>query len=353
MSFREVVGHRRLLGLLARSAARETLPPSLMFAGPEGVGKRRAAIALAQLLNCLAVDEVRLKADTAAPEPLGDDPSGLPIDACGRCAACRRIARGMHPDVLVMEPGDTGAIKIEQVRELLGHVGYRPFEGRRRVVIIDEADAMGSDAQDALLKSLEEPPPGTMFVLITSRPDALLATVRSRCSRLRFGPLGAAEVAAVLTGEHGYAESEARAVAATADGSVGCALRVASAEFVEARAAAERVLQQAAGGTDPRRRLESAKELVAKAAPGAGERDQLAVHLRALASIVRDLGILATRADAGALANADRQPALEKLARSFDAKRSVRAFTAVDRALAALERNANAKIVADWLVLQL
>src|SRR2546426_1993916 len=123
MPFRDVIGHRRLIGLLARSVAGGSLPPSLIFAGPSGIGKRLTAISVAQALNC--------------PAPTAD--CGLPtadyaVDACGRCPACVRIARGVHPDVPVVEPGDSGSIKIEQVRDVIDRAMYRPFEGKRRVV---------------------------------------------------------------------------------------------------------------------------------------------------------------------------------------------------------------------------
>ena len=110
-------------------------------------------------------------------------------DACGTCASCKRIARGVHADVLLVEPGESGTIKIDQVREAIDRAAYRPFEGRRRVVIVDDADALNAEAQNALLKTLEEPPAASTFVLVTSRPDMLLPTVLSRCQRLRFGRL--------------------------------------------------------------------------------------------------------------------------------------------------------------------
>src|SRR5438046_4527684 len=132
-------------------------------------------MATAQALNCLTPRiSVRLK-----PDPTNDliaDDHHIEIDSCGTCAACTRIARGVHPDVLVLEPGDTGSIKIEQVREVVDRAAYRPFEGRRRVVVIDEADALVPAAQNALLKTLEEPPSMSVFVLVTARPDALLPT---------------------------------------------------------------------------------------------------------------------------------------------------------------------------------
>jgi len=275
------------------------------------------------------------------------------IDACGACASCRRIARGVHPDVIVLEPGDTGAIKIDDVRDVIDRANYRPFEGRRRVVIVDEADTLMFAAQNALLKTLEEPPSASVFLLVSSMPDALLPTVRSRCPRLRFGALPAADVAGILIRDHGYGEVEARAAAADADGSIGRALAAREVDRVGARDAAQRLLEHAARGSDPVHRLESAKDLTGKKSTPAAERDQLAVCLRALASLLRDLGMLGARAGTSSLANADLQAELATLSNAFDSERSTRAFTAVDRALGALERNASPKVVADWLVLQL
>ena len=336
MPFRTIIGHRRLVALVSRAIARDTLPPALLLAGPAGVGKRRTAMAMAQAINCL--------------QPVTTE---FEIDACGECASCRRIERGVHPDVITIEAGDTGTIKVDQVRDVIDRAGYRPFEGRRRAVIIDEADAMVPAAQNALLKTLEEPPSASVFILVSSIPDALLATVLSRCSRLRFGVLAPAEVADALMRDHGYAEADARAAAADADGSIGCALEAQSVDLTDARALAQRILEQTARVSDPARRIESAKDLVPKKSSAATERDQLAVRLRVMASLLRDIGILANRADVHSLANADLQAPLSRLSEAFDRERSMRAFGAVDRALAALERNASPKVVADWLVLQL
>lgn len=337
MPFRDIVGHRRVVSLLSRAVARGALPPSLLLAGPAGVGKRRTAIALAETINCQ--------------NAVG---SALERDACGTCASCRRVARGVHPDVILIEPGDTGTIKIEQVRDVIDRAGYRPFEGRVRLVVIDEADALVPPAQNALLKTLEEPPSASMFVLVSSLPDALLPTVQSRCPRLRFGALSANEIAQVLIHDRGYTEAEAHAAAADAEGSVAVALAAEAADLADARESARQVLERAARTTDPARRVDLAKLLApAGRTPGAAERDQLSVHLRALASLLRDLGILATGIDASLIANADLAPQLKALTKSYDADRSVRGYTSVDEALAALDRNASPKIVADWVVLRL
>lgn len=340
MPFRDVVGHVRLIDLLSRSVAGSTLPPSLLFAGPAGVGKRLTALAVAQALNC-----------TNPTNGLGLRAEGV-VDACGVCAACSRIARGVHPDVLFVSPGDSGAIKIDQVRDIVDRAQYRPFEGRRRVVIIDDADALVPQAQNALLKTLEEPTPSSVFILVTPRPDMLLPTVLSRCPQLRFPPLTAADIAAALMAR-GHKETEARAVAATADGSLGHALQASAGELVESRDVAHRVLSGAAAQKDPARRIDTAKELLTKPASGVTERDQLATHLRAMAVLLRDVEVLATGADERVIANADVRPALERLATTYQGERGTRAFAAIDRALVALERNAGVKLVADWLVLQL
>jgi DNA polymerase-3 subunit delta' len=274
-------------------------------------------------------------------------------DPCGTCAACSRIARGVHPDVLVIEPGDSGSIKIEQVREAIDRAGYRPFEGRTRVVIIDDADALVGAAQNALLKTLEEPPAASVFLLVTSRPDLLLPTVRSRCPRLTFRSLSAEDVADALV-RLGRTPAEARAVAAVADGSLGRALELSGDELSAAREVAQQALVRAASTPDARRRIEGARDLLGKTGRGgASDREQLAVNLRAIASLLRDVEVLATGADDHILANPDLRPALERLVPAFQGDRGVQAFAAVDRALAALDRNAGVKTVADWMVLQL
>jgi DNA polymerase-3 subunit delta' len=258
----------------------------------------------------------------------------------------------MHADVFTIRPGETGSIKIEQVRDAIERSAYRPFEGRRRVVIIDDADAMVEAAQNALLKTLEEPPSTSQFVLVTPRPDVLLPTVRSRCQRLRFGRLSPADVAAVLMRDHGYASEQAHAAAAEADGSVGLALQSASEDFADARDAAVALLAGVAATADVQRRLGAARAL-SGAGQGASDRDELARRLRAALSMLRDLAILVSRAEERGLANSDLRPWLGSLLRSFDADRTLRAFSAVDRALSALDRNAGPKIVADWLVFQI
>ena len=337
MPFSEVVGHARPLGLLSRSLAIGSLPPSLLFSGPEGVGKRLVARAVAQALNCH--------------QPI-HGPGSFPLDACGRCAACRKIERGVHADFFVLERPAAGSVKIDQVREVIAATGYRPFEGRWRVVVLDEADRLNPETQNALLKSLEEPPASTVFILISSRPETLLATIRSRCSRMRFGRLPAADVARLLVERHGVDAAEAHAIAAVADGSLGRALDAGSRAFRHARESALAVLRAAATRTSPADRLQAAGVLTPGKSP-AGEREELSTRVRMLASLVRDLALVSQGGGGGTLANGDLADELAGLAPTFDNQRVVRAFAHTDEVLAALRRNASPKIVAAWLAVQI
>jgi DNA polymerase-3 subunit delta' len=318
MAFRDIVGHRRTIDLLSRSVERGTLPPSLILAGP-AAEKRQVALAVAQALNCQSLQRSSPGGASAATQSRSATQSqAVAVDACGTCPACVRISRGVHADVLILEPSETGTIKIEQVRDVIDRASYRPFEGRRRVVIIDDADALVDAAQNALLKTLEEPPPSSVFMLLTARADVLLATVRSRCIRLSFP----------------------QNTAVTID--------------PEGREVAQRVLAQVAASRDPVRKLEAARDLLTNTgAGGAADREQVASHLRAMASLLRDIALISAHADRAALDNADVAPALDPLVPVYRGERLIDAYATVDRALDALDRNAGVKIVADWVVLHL
>jgi DNA polymerase III subunit delta' len=338
--FRDLKGHRSQKALLARAMHRDALPQSLVFAGPEGVGKRLMALAVAQRLNCL----------TAAP----DD-----ADACGTCSACRRIASGNHPDVMIIAGVSTpGEKKADSVREKIATASYRPFEGRRRVFILDDADELQPVVQNILLKTLEEPTRSSQFILVTARPEGLLPTVRSRCPQLRFGRLHVDDVTALLMARQDLSEVAAREIAFAADGSPGRAFADASPLGESVRALAERVV--AAAEASPAERLRVGAALTepdrkAKRAPGtkaAGDRDMLRERLDALGVIVRDLGIEAAGGDRRWQSRTP-DPRLADLARRLGPVRLAHAFAAVEEARQALDGNVSFKAVADWVALEI
>ena len=337
-TFRAIVGHHRVKALLAGAVKRNSVPPTLLFAGSSGVGKSLVADATATAVNCLAPIE---------------NIDGLAVDACGECRACDRIARGVHVEVSRLEPDDMGAIKIDVVRDILERTAFRPFEGRRRFVIIDHAEALLDASQNALLKSLEEPPPSTIFILTTAVPAALLPTVRSRCMRLRFGRLTEAEVAEVLTRDLDTSPKEAKAAAALSDGSVGQALALASNDLALSRELALQLLRHAGAGRDVAAKLQAATTVVSGGAKKERSRDEVGLILRMAASMLRDVELLNAGGNPDALANGIIADELSSLTRTYSGDRARDAFCAVDKAIAALERNAGPKVVAEWLATQI
>lgn len=170
MSFQEFANQPRIASLLKEAILKNRLAHALLFQGPVGSGQRNVALELAKTLFC------------------ANRCSG---DACGSCPPCLQTARQTHPDFFILEPEEDsgGGIKIEQVRQLTARAGLKPLLADCKVFIIDPADAMNESAQNALLKTLEEPEGKTIFVLLTSRPEALLPTVRSRCQVFPFLPV--------------------------------------------------------------------------------------------------------------------------------------------------------------------
>ncbi len=338
MPFADIVGHRHVVDLLREAVVRGRVPQSLLFAGPAGVGKRRTAVALAQALNC---------------------PNQRQGDACGVCPTCKRIAAGRHGDVVLLDKGDDASIKIKPLRErVLDVVGYRPFEVARRVFIIDPADDLTDEAQDALLKTLEEPPASVVLVLVTAYPDTLRQTIQSRCRRVRFGPLSEGDVARVLTSrlEGPLPPAEAARLGAVSGGSVERALALAggsAADLERDREAALNLVLAAARDGGVALRLKASAALVQHKSKRR-DREALSARLAIVGTLLRDLGVLQVQAGSAApLANADFGDELREIAGRFDLDRVTAAYAAVARGQASLEGNASAKLVADWVSVQL
>lgn len=211
MSWHGVRGHDRLVEDLKRGLAQGRLPHAFLFTGPAGVGKTKFALTLAQALLC-------------------DQANGALLDPCGVCPACRQVLAGTHPDVLrVSKPEDRHELPIRAIRELCQSLGLKPMMGSRRVAIVDDADDLSEEAANAFLKTLEEPPPGSVLILIGTTAEAQLETVISRCRVLRFEPLTEADLADVLLEQHVTDDpAEAQRLALLGEGSVGRALGLAN-----------------------------------------------------------------------------------------------------------------------------
>ncbi len=169
MSFSEIEGQAEVVDFLKKAFEKNHLPHGLLFQGPANTGQRKVSEELAKMVFCENKNEG---------------------DSCGVCLHCRQVGKNTHPDFIVLAPGeDSQAIKIEEIRELIGKANLKPFQASGKFFVIEPADAMNDISQNALLKTLEEPLGRTFFVLISSSPEKLLATIRSRVQVLNFLPL--------------------------------------------------------------------------------------------------------------------------------------------------------------------
>jgi DNA polymerase-3 subunit delta' len=227
-TFADVQGQERALGVLRAALGNHRLHHALLFTGPSGVGKRMTALALASALNC-------------------DQAPGV---GCGTCAVCTRIHEGIHPDVITLaREGAAQIVPIETVRsQVIAAVGLPPHEARERVFLIDEANSLQPAAANSLLKTLEEPPARTRFVLMTVAPDQLLPTIRSRCQRVSFSALGAEARKAMAGGEADPVVAAAEALVAAVDKGVnaGAAIGVMQAAGGENKLDVAAVIELAA-----------------------------------------------------------------------------------------------------------
>lgn len=206
-----LIGQEQAVRLLKDAVVSGSVGHAYLFVGPQGVGRELAALALAASLNC---------------EQQG----------CGECGVCTRVLRRAHPDVTVVS-SEGAQILVEQIREVRAMAYRSPMEGRVRVFLIEDAHRLNPAAANALLKVLEEPPSDVVFALVTESPEDLLETIVSRCRRVDFFPLGPADIARVLTEQHGTDEQTA-AWAARTGGDLSTALRFVKDDEAPGRRAA-------------------------------------------------------------------------------------------------------------------
>jgi len=173
MALKDIIGQERALSLLKGWIKNNRLPHALFFVGEEGIGKRFTAINLAKTLNC---------------SHLAPRLSHYEIDCCDQCPSCMKIDRAIHPDVFLIAP-ENGQITVSTIRSLEESLSYKPFEGRWKVAIVDNAEMLNQSAANAFLRTLEEPPPQSILILVSARPEMIFPTIRSRCQRVNFSPL--------------------------------------------------------------------------------------------------------------------------------------------------------------------
>lgn len=327
---RGVIGQGPMLAKLSARAARGEIAHAYGLFGPRSIGKRTVALRIAQTLNCL-------------------DPQ-RPAGGCGTCRSCLKIERGVHPDVRVIERDPRlKDISIEQVADMQQDLALRPLEGRTRLVIIDDAGELNLFGQDALLKTLEEPPPHAVLLLITPAATVLSETIQSRLQPLTFRYVRTAEIAAGLTERK---IKDADRIASSAGGRPGLAFRLAADEGGErtGRGMIEQELIKlvSSGLTD---RFAWAADLADEGEP---RKRAAAIELRFghWSELLRDAAVTARSAGVAPL-RPDRAAQTARIAAGVTARELVDAALLIEKLRRDLAWNANARAMLELLALKL
>jgi len=260
-----------------------------LFSGMEGIGKRLVAQNMAKVLNCLTGEG----------------------DACEQCSSCQRIAKGIHPDCMLITP-ESEAIKIQQIRELQRTIAFKPYEARWRVIVVDGAEQMTREAANAFLKTLEEPPSWTTIILVATTVDDLPPTVYSRCQRIRFNPLHQDEVREILA--HHLHEEEIQILVPLSGGSPGRALRMNRDDIERARKAL--IL---AFSPSLRQRLHLAQEFAQREGKGS-------IFLEIIEGWIRDLIVYRETGEGERLLNRDCAEEIQRGASDLESEGLLRDF---------------------------
>lgn len=225
MALKDVIGQEKAINILKGCINKNRVPHAIFFAGDEGIGKKLAAVNFAKALNCTGTSgDKDLFAFGGEKETAAEETAFR--DACDKCPSCVKIDKGSHPDVFTLIPeGDGGQITVAAVRQVEEALSYKPFEGEWKIAIIDNADRLNRSAANAFLKCLEEPTQKSILILISSRPDTMLATIRSRCQRVNFTPLPIDTMSSLIREKYAeFDDEEALLLSTLSGGRLGYAL---------------------------------------------------------------------------------------------------------------------------------
>jgi DNA polymerase III subunit delta' len=317
----EIRGQALAVDLLDRALGEDRLAGAYLFAGPDGVGKARTAEALVAALLC----------ESRPP--------------CAVCDRCRKRAAGVHPDrIEIRLPDDKKEIPVGAIRELQARLVYPPHEGLRRAILIHDAECLSVSAANALLKTPEEPPSRTHFILTSSAPHALLPTIRSRCQLVRFAPLSSADLTAICLAA-GASPEAATVAAALAGGSASRALAALEQQELEAQRARAEAFDRAACGT--------LAEAMAAAQEVSGDKGGALLRTFELLEVYhRDLLLACEEMDDDRLGLLDRRTEVRARAGRTTARTVLGRLAVLQEAQERLDGNANPTLVAEWVALR-
>jgi DNA polymerase-3 subunit delta' len=319
-----IYGHEQQLQVLGNALKQNRIPHTYLFSGMAGIGKKKAAVALAQRIYCT-----------------GDFSSLLP---CQECPSCRKVMHGNHPDLLFLEP-EGQFIRIKAIRDLQEQMQYNPMEGAKRITIIDDADKMNVTSANALLKTLEEPAPNNLMILITSNPSALLRTILSRCQQLRFAPLHRQVIMSYLQDHYDLTEEEYALFAAASGGSIRGAVAMAEGDYKNIR---DKIFNSI-GVIDQMAPL----DLFAFIAEQGKDRENILEKLEMILQCYRDVLVFHEIRKEECLINRDRMDIIGPMADRLDAQKLLSRLRAVEYAYHAIRQNANKALTLDMMMFKL
>lgn len=321
MTFESIIGQDRPIRFLTQMLRKGTIPHALLFTGIDGIGKRKTALSLGMALNC---------------------PNPVDVSACGKCPSCHKILSGTHPDTMTIEP-DGAFIKIDQVRTISRELRFAPLEGRRRVVIIHDAQTMNLEASNAILKILEEPPGHTILILTASQTSDLLPTIVSRCQQVAFGPIPYEKVADALMDQRGMKRETATTLAMATKGSLGKALSVDEEKWAVWRA---NLLEQIASLS-----IRSIQAVFAFALTLSGDKERLADALDMILTWFRDA--LMCKVSPERVVNKDLMDRMLNASKGQSVRELLSKVEIVQSAQTSISRNANPRLVVEVMMMRL
>ncbi len=324
MAFKDIKGQEKPVERLKAFLRQERLAGAYLFTGPQGVGKTLAAFTFAKALNCL-----------------NDD-----ADACDACASCVKINSSQHPDVHLIDASlpagaageqkarkqEAGAeIKIEYIRQLESQISLRPYEGRQKVFIIQDAHNLNQESANAFLKTLEEPPAHSVIILISAKPELLFKTVLSRCRTVKFFSLNRGALAAVLKDEYHCDETLTHFLSYFCEGRLGLALQLKQRDILREK---NKAIDDFIFSTN--NVFENTR---------AHHRDTLKMHLNIAATWFRDIYVIKAGLPAQEIINLDRKDELMKFSSRYSLADLDRVFDCICDSLSYVNQNINVKLL--------
>ncbi|OGW75862.1 MAG: hypothetical protein A2Z72_04365 [Omnitrophica bacterium RBG_13_46_9] len=320
MSFRDIKGQDWALGILRENISKNCVFPSYLFVGPDGVGKSEVAKNFAKTVNCLD-----------AAKDFGQ------FEPCDRCASCNKINLRIHPDVFFVEPkGLSLSITIDQIRAVIAKANLKPYEGKKKVFILDKAHSMNNEASNAFLKTLEEPPKDTVFILMSRSKEALLSTVVSRCYVIRFFTAPLETVENIIMEKFGTERDQARILSNFSCGRIGEAIKMNEEKFIERK---NRIIDSL---------LNTGKGLL-KELEAYSDKEELKMDLEFLVSFFRDIFLYKAIKNEKNLFHIDRIAEIKSRCGRFTLEGLDYMIKRIIVLRSYIDRNVNPKIVVDVL----